>query len=136
VKLAAAALVVLAVTSVMLYPLCHQVFRCGCETMWGAAGDHCNIRAKQGEHCPWCEDLRLGALGFGLTLALQAGAFVLVRSRTASLGSATIGALVALPLAVLVAAAVCWLVTDYPHLVAKDARSRLGIPAGPIRTVR
>jgi hypothetical protein len=136
VKTAAAALVVLAVTIVFRYPLCHQVFRCGCETMWGGAAEHCNVHAKAGEHCPWCDDRRLGTLGFALTLAAQATAFALVRSRERSVGAATIAAVAALPLAVLLSGGVCWLATDYPHFVVKDARARLGIPPGPIRTVR
>ncbi len=135
-KTAAAALAILAVTSVLLYPLCHQVFRCGCETMWGGAGDHCNIHAKEGPHCPWCESRALGNLGFVLILGLQAAAFAFVRSKKKPVGTATLAALAALPLAVLVAGGVSWLATDYPHFVVEGMRERIGIPPGPIRTVR
>ena len=135
-KLAAAALIVVAVSSVFRLPLCHLVFRCGCETMWGAAAEHCNVHAKAGEHCPWCDDRRLGTAGFGLTLAAQAAAFALVRSRKRSVGAATVAAVAALPLAVLLSGGASWLATDYPHFVVKDARARLGIPPGPLRTVR
>jgi hypothetical protein len=136
VKVVAAAVVILAVTSVLLYPLCHQVFRCGCETMWGGAADHCNVHAKEGPHCPWCENARLGTFGFSLTLAVQGAVFAIGRWRRLSVGPATLAALVVLPLAVLVSGGASWLATDYPHFLVKGARARLGIPAGPIRTVR
>jgi hypothetical protein len=136
VKLLAGAFVVLAVTSVLLYPLCHQVFRCGCRTMWGGAADHCNVNAKEGPHCPWCDDVRLGAFGYLATLGLQAAVFAVGRWRRVSIASSTLAAVVALPVAVLLAGGVTWLLTDYPHLVVKDARDRLGVPAGPVRTVR
>jgi hypothetical protein len=136
VKTAAAAILILAVTSVLLYPLCHLVFRCGCETMWGGAGDHCNIHAKQGPHCPWCEDRALGTFGFVLTLGLQAAAFAFVRSRRRLVGAATLTAVAALPLAIFVAGGASWLATDYPHFVVEGMRDRLGVPPGPIRTVR
>jgi hypothetical protein len=136
VKVAAAVIVVVAVTSVFLYPLCHMVFRCGCETMWGGAGERCNIHAKAGEHCPWCEDPLLGRTGFVFILALQAAAFVLARSRKLSVPAATLAAVAMLPVAVLLSGGASWLATDYPHFLVKDARTRLGVPAGPIRTVR
>ena len=44
--------------------------------------------------------------------------------------------LVVLPLAFVLSAGVCWLATDYPHFLVEDARGRLGIPAGPLVTVR
>ncbi len=134
-KVAAAALVVLAVTSVLLHPLCHQVFRCGCRTMWGGAADHCNVNAKEGPHCPWCDDARLGAFGFLSTLGLQAAVFAAARWRRVSISSAMLAALVALPAAVLVSGAATWLATDYPHFVVKGFRASLGVPPGPVRTV-
>jgi hypothetical protein len=136
VKVAAAAVVIVAVTSVFLYPLCHVVFRCGCETMWGGAAEHCNVHAKAGEHCPWCEDPLLGSIGFVLILALQGTAFALARSRKLSVPAATLAAVAALPVAVLLSGSASFLATDYPHFLLEDARTRLGVPAGPIRTVR
>ena len=41
-------------------------------------------------------------------------------------------ALVALPLLSVAGGALAWLPTDYPHFLAENARSRLGLPAGPI----
>jgi hypothetical protein len=136
VKAAAGAVVVLLVTSVFLYPLCHQVFRCGCGTMWGGAAEHCNVHAKEGPHCPWCDDLRLGAFGFSLTLGLQAAVFAAARRKQVSIAEATLASVLALPPAFLVSGGVSWLATDYPHFVVKDARGKLGVPAGPVRTVR
>jgi hypothetical protein len=81
-----------------------------------------------------CDHLPLGALGFALTLVGQAAVFTRVRARRRSVGAATLAAVAALPLAFLLSGGVSWLATDYPHFVVKDARSRLGIPAGPIRT--
>jgi hypothetical protein len=133
-KVLAGALVVLAVTSVLLYPLCHQVFRCGCRTMWGGAADHCNVNETEGPHCPWCESPRLGAFGFLMTLGLQASVFAVARWRRVSVPSATLAAVVALPPAVLVSGGASWLATDYPHFVVKDARERLGVAPGPVRT--
>jgi hypothetical protein len=134
VKVAAA--VVVAVTSVFLYPLCHVVFRCGCETMWAGAAERCNVHAKTGEHCPWCEDPLLGGTGFVFILALQATAFVLARSRKLSVPAATFAGVAVLPVAVLLSGTASFLATDYPYFVWKDARARFGIPVGPIRTIR
>jgi hypothetical protein len=136
VKVATAVLVVLVVTSVFLHPFCHQIFRCGCRTLWGGPTDHCNVNAKVGPHCPWCDDLRLGTFGYLLTVVLQAAAFAVARRRPVSIIAATMVAVVALPLAMLVAGGASWLVTDYPHFVMEDARGRLGVPPGPVRTVR
>ena len=135
VKVVVGALVVLAVTSVFLYPLCHQVFRCGCRTMWGGAAARCNVHASEGPHCPWCDNAPLGAFGFLATLGLQAAVFAGARWRRASIGSATLAAVVALPAAVLVSGAATWLATDYPHFIVKGARTSLGMPPGPVRTV-
>jgi hypothetical protein len=136
VKVAAAALVVLAVTIVFLNPLCHQLFRCGCGTMWAGGGDHCNVHAKAGPHCPWCDDLRVGTFGYVLMLGLQAAVFALARRKQVSIAGATLASVLALPVAGLVSGGASWLATDYPHFVVKDARARLGVPAGPIQTVR
>ena len=135
-KLALGGLIVLLVTSVFLYPLCNVVFRCGCETMWGSAAAHCNVHAKHGAHCPWCDHPGLGTLGFLLTLVAQGGVFALVRRSKRSVLAATVMAVVVLPLAVVLSAGVCWLATDYPHFIVEGARGRLGIPAGPLVTVR
>lgn len=134
--LAAGALVILIVTSLLLYPLCNALFLCGCGPMWGSAAAHCNVHADHGAHCPWCEHSALGAFGFVFTLAVQGVVFVLARWGRRSVLAATLLALVALPLATGVSAGVSWLATDYPHFLVKDARARMGIPAGPLATVR
>ena len=135
-KLAASALALLLVTGVFLYPLCDSMFLCGCETMWGGAATHCNVHATHGAHCPWCDHLGLGAFGLLLTLAGQGAVFALVRRRRGSVLAATLVAVIALPPAVLLSAGVSWLVTDYPHFLVENARGRLGVPAGPLATVR
>ncbi len=135
-KLAVGALIVLLVTSVFLYPLCNAVFRCGCGTLWGDADARCNVHAQHGAHCPWCDHPGLGTFGYLLTLAGQGAVFALVRRRRGSIAAATLAAVGALPLAILVSAGASWLATDYPHFLVKDARGMLRIPAGPLVTVR
>ena len=46
----------------------------------------------------------------------------------------TIVAIAALPLAALLAGALTFLLTDYPHFLLHDARARTGIPEGPVTT--
>ena len=130
------AFAILVATSVFLYPLCHVVFRCGCETMWGGAATNCNVHAKQGAHCPWCDHRTLGTVGFLLTLAGQGAVFTVVLVKKRSVAAATALAVTALPLAVVFSAGVCWLATDYPHFLVENARAKLGVPAGPLVTVR
>lgn len=131
-----AALVVGVVAIVFLYPLCGLAFRCGCEAMWMRAAEHCNVHRPGGPHCPWCEHVALGGMGFVLTLALQASAYVYAWRRSRSGLAAGFAALLALPLAAVLAAFLTWLPTDYPHFLANDLRPQLGLPAGPIRCVR
>lgn len=120
--------------AVLMYPLCGWIFRCGCESLWGSAADHCNIHLARAFHCPWCEHAGLGALGFALVLAGQALAFALVRRQGGSIQASTLGAIAALPVAALLAGGLTFLLTDYPHFLALDARERIGLPPGPIGT--
>jgi hypothetical protein len=120
--------------SVFTYPLCGWIFRCGCVSVWAGAADHCNIHLTRDFHCPWCEHVGLGALAFVLMIAGQALAFALLRRRGRSAWTSTLGAIAALPLAALLAGALTFLLTDYPHFLVQDARKRFGLPPGPIRT--
>ncbi len=120
--------------AVFTYPLCGWLFRCGCVSLWGGAADHCNIHLARAFHCPWCEHPGLGALGFALLFAGQALAFVLVRRQGGSVRTSTLGAVAALPVAALLAGALTFLLTDYPHFLVQDARERIGLPLGPIGT--
>jgi hypothetical protein len=120
--------------AVFTYPLCGLLFRCGCVSVWGGAADHCNIHLAGAFHCPWCELAGLGALGFGSMLGGQALAFALVRRHGASVRTSTLAAVVALPLAALLAGGLTFLLTDYPHFLALRARERIGLPPGPIST--
>jgi len=125
-------LLALALTATLHLPLCGALFRCGCVTPWTGGSDHCNIHAAHGPHCPWCAHPGVGSAGFGLTLASPVAAYVLVRRRGASLSTATLAAVAAVPLAALLAGAATWLATDYPHFLARDARARIALPAGPL----
>jgi len=123
---------VLVVTLVMITPLCGLSFACGCQALWSGAETHCNVNRPGEPHCPWCEVPVLGAVGGGLTLLAQVGAYLVARRRRATALRAALLALVLLPPAFLASAALTWLATDYPHLLGSDTRSRLGIPAGPL----
>jgi hypothetical protein len=65
--------------SLLMPPVCHLVFECGCSWLWTTAAAHCNIHHSAPPHCPWCSH---GALGYYLPYAgfilgqFAAGAFV------------------------------------------------------------
>jgi hypothetical protein len=122
-------------TGVFTYPLCGWIFRCGCASVWdGAPAVHCNIHLSGAFHCPWCEHLGLGALGFGLMIAGQALVFALVRRRGGSVRASTLWGVAALPVAALLAGGLTFLLTDYPHFLVHGARERIGLAPGPIGT--
>lgn len=127
-------LIFAALVSVFTYPLCGFMFRCGCVSLWGDAADHCNIHLSGAFHCPWCEHVGLGALGFAVMIAGQALVFALVRRRGGSLRASTLSGVAALPLAALLAGGLTFLLTDYPHFLAHGARERIGLPPGPFST--
>lgn len=52
---------VFAVTCAFAVDFCNFVFSCGCQSMWLAGSDHCNIHHRTGPHCPWCTH---GGAGF------------------------------------------------------------------------
>ena len=116
----------------MITPLCGLTFQCGCQPLWSGGADHCNVNRPGEPHCPWCELPVLGAVGGGLTLLAQAGAYRLLRRRGAGALRAALVALALLPPAFVASAGLTWLATDYPHLVGRDARARLGVPAGAL----
>jgi hypothetical protein len=128
---ALAFLPVAALTAVLFTPICGALHRCGCRAPWAGGKDYCNAKAASGPHCPWCEHPALGAVASAVVFGGQLLVFAVVSSR-ASLLSAAAAALVALPLLSVAGGALAWLPTDYPHFLALDARSRLGLPAGPI----
>jgi hypothetical protein len=118
----------------MLHPLCNAMFRCGCAPAWAGAAEHCNIRAAAGPHCPWCAHRGLGALG--LVATLGGPVLVLVAARRLGAWERTLAALAAIPLAAVLAGVLTFVASDYPHFLARNARSRLGLPAGPASTSR
>jgi hypothetical protein len=122
-----------AVTGLLFYDLCNAIYRCGCRSLWTEAARHCNVHAAHGPHCPLCEHAALGAAVFGLTLGGQALVLWLLRRRRVSLAAATLAAALAVPVAAVPPALGVWLLTDYPHFLAREARARLGVPAGPLR---
>ena len=126
---------VLILTAVALLPLCAALHRCGCLAPLAGAADHCNVSRARGPHCPWCEHPALGGAATLGTVGGQALVFRALRKRNRSALVAGLGAVAALPPAALLAGALAWLPTDYPHFLAENTRSRLGLPDGPIRSV-
>ena len=122
---------VAALSALLLTPICGALHRCGCRASWAGGKDYCNAKAPSGPHCPWCEHAALGAVAAAVVFGGQLLVFASVSSR-ASLLAAAAAALVALPLLSVAGGALAWLPTDYPHFLAENARSRLGLPAGPI----
>ena len=43
-----------AVTCTFFINLCNWIYRCGCESLWAGAAEHCNIHNETGRHCPFC----------------------------------------------------------------------------------
>ena len=128
-------LAVAAGTGVFFTPLCAVLHRCGCRASWDGGESHCNVHDAQGPHCPWCEHPGLGGLAAAGTIGGQAMAFLWVRRRGASLGRSALAAVAALPFTLVASGSAAWLLTDYPHFLVRDVRSRLGIPKGPLRCV-
>ena len=60
-------------TALFAISFCGWLFGCGCQYLWGAGADHCNIKNHHGPHCPWCTH---GGIGFVASMvpvfALQA----------------------------------------------------------------
>lgn len=124
-----------AVTAVLFLPLCGVLHRCGCQAPWSGGDAHCNVHRPQGAHCPWCEHRVLG----GAALVLVPGSQLLVYRVARRRQSPTLAcgvAILSLPFVSVGLAAFLWLPTDYPHFLAREARARLGLPAGPIPCVR
>ena len=130
----AAFAVVAFVTLVLFLPFCGVLHRCGCRPLGLGAESSCNFNNVAGPHCPWCEYPAIAAAVLGAILAGEAAVFVLARRREASRPRAALLALASFPVLGVVAGALAWLPTDYPHFLVLDARSRLGLPSGPIVT--
>jgi len=126
--------VLLAITLVFATPFCGALHRCGCAAPWSGGEARCNYQDATGPHCPWCEHRALGAAVVACALGAQTLAFALARRRGRGRTLAAALALGAAPLAGLVAGALAWAATDYPHFLVRDARARLGLPRGPIPT--
>jgi len=82
-----------------------------------------------------CEHSSLGNVAYAGTLLGQGLVLRALLRRGRSPLVAGIAASAALLPAVVLAGALVWLPTDYPHFLGENARSRLGLPAGPIRCV-
>jgi hypothetical protein len=123
---------VLLASSLSYMPFCALAHRCGCSWAWAGGGAACNVRHASGPHCPWCEHRALGAAaGLGI-LGGQSLVFAWLRRRGHSRGASALGAAGSFVVIAPLAAALLWLPTDYPHLFGLDARSRLGLPSGPL----
>jgi len=129
---AVALLATTALTAVLLLPLCDLLHRCGCRAAFLGARTHCNIHHAAGPRCPWCAHPALGTAAVPLTLAGQSLVYRAARRRRLGAAGAAGAAAASLPVVILPVAAVLWLPTDYPHFLVAEARSRLGLPAGPI----
>ena len=126
-------LVVALLTAVLLAPLCGLLHCCGCTALWSGGEARCNVHLPSGPHCPWCEHRLLGAAAAALILGGQAVVFRFMRQRSGTALAMVVAILALAPVGVL-AGAVAWLPTDYPHFLVLDARTRLGLPKGPIPT--
>ncbi len=40
--------------SLLMPPLCHWLFQCGCSWLWTLAATQCNVHNSLPPHCPWC----------------------------------------------------------------------------------
>jgi hypothetical protein len=123
---------ILVLAGLLYLPACNALHRCGCRPPWAGADAACDVHRASGPHCPWCEHWTLGGLAL---LGIVAGPVLTFRSRLrsgASPASAATASLAALPVAIIVTGALLWLPTDHPHFIFRDARLRLGLPAGPI----
>jgi hypothetical protein len=66
-------LIAATVTSVFFINFCATIFQCGCQLLWTAADQYCNIHAAHGKHCPWCSFGYAGYAGvYGTIIASQA----------------------------------------------------------------
>jgi hypothetical protein len=121
-----------ALTAFLLLPLCGVLHRCGCRPPFLGGLSHCNVHRAGEPRCPWCVHPSLGA---AVLLPTLAGQWLVLREarkrRLPPLRAALVG-VISVPAVVAVVAAVLWLPTDYPHFLAPDVRSRLGLPKGPI----
>jgi len=118
--------IVLVASLALFTPLCGFVHRCGCRMTEA----RCNIANETGPHCPWCQHRALAGAVLGTILVAQAGAAWALRKRAPSRQAA--GALAAFPVAGVLASALAWLPTDYPHFLVLDARAKLHLGDGPI----
>lgn len=132
-KAAIGAFVLVAVvTGTALYPLCAVLHRCGCVAPWNGGVALCNVH-QPGPHCPWCEYPALGAIALLVILAVQGLVFWRLWKPRRSLVTGLAAAVLALGPALLASGGLLWLLTDYPHFLARDARGRLGVPPGPLQ---
>ena len=122
-----------ALTAVLLLPLCDVLHRCGCRGPFLGGWERCNVHHATGPRCPWCAHPPLGSAVVPLTLGGQWLVYRRARGRNLGPAAAAAVAAAALPLVVLPVAALLWLPTDYPHLLVPEARSRLGLPRGPLQ---
>ena len=56
-----------AISATFIINLCSLFYRCGCQSWWSGAAEHCNIHNPGLHHCPWCSH---GQVGFGAVLTL------------------------------------------------------------------
>src|SRR5262249_49131459 len=129
---ALALLATTALTAVLLLPLCDVLHRCGCRAAFLGGRAHCNVHQAAGPRCPCGAPPALGAPAGPLAIAGQALVSRAARRRRPGAASAAAAAAASLPVVILPVAAVLWLPTDYPDFLVDEARSRLGLPAGPI----
>jgi hypothetical protein len=121
-------------TGLLVLPVCDLLHLCGCRAPWAGGDARCNVHVAPGPHCPWCEHPALGA---AVVLPVFTGQWLVLRAlqRRASGHGAWAGAVAALVPLFVLAGALAWLPTDYPHFLVRDARQRLGLPDGPISCV-
>jgi hypothetical protein len=42
------------ITFTFFLNFCNWVYRCGCQSLWAGAAEHCNMHHATGRHCPFC----------------------------------------------------------------------------------
>jgi len=126
------ALALAIVTGVFFTPFCGLLHRCGCRPLGWGAESLCNVNNPSGPHCPWCEYPALAGSVFVAVVVVELGVFRALRRREVGLLKSVVGALATMPVTGVMAGALAWAPTDYPHFIVLDLRAKLALPRGPI----
>src|SRR5262249_17443944 len=129
---AIALLATTALTAVLLLPLCDVLHRCGCRAAFLGGRPHSHLHPAPGPPCPPRPHPASGAAGGPRAPRGRPLAGGGARGGRVGAAGAAGAAAASPPVVILPIAAVLWLPTDSPDFLVGEARSRLGLPAGPI----